>query len=139
MRLAEEHGIPSEVAEGIVSHHGDGIMRFFYEKARQLEGGDVDPDRFRHAGHKPRTREMAILMLADAVEGACRAMFGEEEPTPEAIAKVVNRVVDEKVADGQLGECDLTLGELTRVRKSFIDALTGHYHQRIPYPNFPGA
>lgn len=139
MRLAEEYGIPSEVAEGIVSHHGDGIMRYFYEKARQIEGPDVDPDRFRHAGHKPRTREMAILMLADAVEGACRAVFVDEEPTPDAIAKVVNRVIDEKVADGQLSECSLTLGELTRVRKAFLDALVGHYHQRISYPNFPGA
>lgn len=140
IELAKKFNIPSEVAEGIRSHHGDGIMRFFYEKARQSQGADtVNPDDFRHAGHKPGSREMAILMMADAVEGACRAVFADEEPTHESIAKVVNRVIDEKVGDGQLSECDLTFGELTKVRKAFIDALTGHYHQRIPYPNFPGS
>jgi hypothetical protein len=140
MVLADRHKIPSEVAEGIVSHHGDGIMRYFYEKARQQYGADtVDPADYRHAGHKPRSREMAILMMADSVEGACRAVFVEEEPTPDSIAKVVNRVIDEKVGDNQLSECDLTLGELTRVRRAFIEALIGHYHQRIPYPNFPGS
>jgi hypothetical protein len=139
IELARRFRIPSEVAEGIVSHHGDAIMRFFYEKARRLaNGADVDPDLFRHAGHKPQSREMVIVMLADSVEGACRAVFGEEEPTPESIAKVVNRVVDEKLADGQLDESDITLGELSRVRASFVDSLIGHYHQRIPYPNFPG-
>ncbi len=137
--LARKFNIPSAVAEGIVSHHGDGIMRYFYEKARQQGDTEVDPDLFRHAGHKPQTREMAILMMADAVEGACRAVFADEEPKPESIAKVVNRVIDEKVADGQLSESDLTLSELSTVRRAFIDALTGHYHQRIPYPNFPGS
>ncbi len=82
---------------------------------------------------------MAIVMMADSVEGACRAVFGDEEPTPEAISKVVSRVLDEKVSDGQLSESELTMGELTRVKNAFIEALVGHYHQRIPYPNFPGA
>lgn len=140
VRLAKKHKIPSEVAEGITSHHGDAIMRYFYEKARELYGDEnVNPDDYRHAGHKPRTKEMAIVMLADSVEGACRASFGEEEPTPEAIEKVVNRVVDEKIDDGQLSEAPLTMAELTRIRKAFIDAMVGHYHQRIPYPNFPGS
>lgn len=115
-------------------------MRFFYEKARQQYGDEnVDADDYRHAGHKPRSREMAIVMMADSVEGACRAVFGDEEPTPQGIEKVVNRIVDEKVADGQLSQSDLTLGELTAVKSAFIDALVGHYHQRIPYPNFPGS
>ncbi len=137
--LAEKYKIPSEVSEGILAHHGDAIMRFFYEKARQQYGDEnVDANDYRHAGHKPRSREMAILMMADSVEGACRAVFGDEEPTPQGIEKVVNRIVDEKVTDGQLSQCDLTLGELTAVKSAFIDALVGHYHQRIPYPNFPG-
>ena len=140
MVLAKRYKIPSEVAEGIVSHHGDGIMRFFFDKAiRQRGEENVDPDDFRHAGHKPRSKEMAILMMADAVEGACRAVFEREEPSAEAIDKVVSRVIDEKVADGQLQESDLTLGELTRVKRAFIEALAGHYHRRIQYPNFPGS
>lgn len=140
IELARMYKIPSEVSEGILAHHGDAIMRFFYEKARQQYGDEnVDVNDYRHAGHKPRSREMAIVMMADSVEGACRAVFGDEEPTPQGIEKVVNRIVDEKVGDGQLSNSDLTLGELTIVKSAFIDALVGHYHQRIPYPNFPGS
>jgi putative nucleotidyltransferase with HDIG domain len=138
LELAKKYRIPTEVTEGILTHHGDGIMRYFYEKARSNRGGDVDIADFRHAGHKPRSREMAIVMMADSVEGACRAAFRDEDPSADVIAKVINRVVDEKVGDGQLSECDLTMGELTRVRGAFLDALVGHYHQRIAYPNFPG-
>lgn len=138
VKLARKYRIPTEVAEAIVSHHGDGIMRFFYEKARLAEGEDTDPADFRHTGHKPRSAEMAIVMLADSLEAACRAVFQAEEPTPQSIEKVVNRVIDEKVNDGQLTECSLTLAQLTRARRAFLEALVGHYHQRIQYPNFPG-
>ena len=137
--LARQFKIPSDVATGIVSHHGDGIMRFFYEKARAQSGEDVNPDDFRHIGHKPRTAETAIVMLADSLEAACRAHFQTEEPTPEAIEKVVDRVIDEKLNDGQLSESPLTLAEMTSIRSAFLDSLVGHYHQRIAYPNFPGS
>jgi membrane-associated HD superfamily phosphohydrolase len=140
IELARRFKIPTQVAEGIVTHHGDGIMRFFYEKARRIHGDEgVDPNDFRHIGHKPRTAEMAIVMLADSLEAACRAVFRDEEPTAEAIEKVVSRVVDEKVNDGQLSESALTLAQLTRARRAFLEALVGHYHQRIAYPNFPGS
>ncbi|CAN5886272.1 hypothetical protein BH23ACT5_BH23ACT5_22610 [soil metagenome] len=138
VRLAKQFKIPSEVAEAIVSHHGDAIMRFFYEKARE-SNPDVDPNRYRHVGHKPRTAETAIVMLADSLEASCRAVFQHEEPSPEAIEKVVNRVVDEKVNDGQLSDSPLTLAQLTEVRRAFLGSLVGHYHQRITYPNFPGS
>jgi len=137
--LAREYKIPTDVTEGIVSHHGDGVMRFFYEKARQSDGVEIDIDDFRHIGHKPQTAESAILMLADSLEAACRAVFQSEEPTPDSIEKVVNRVIDEKLEDGQLSESPLTLGQLTKIRRAFLDSLKGHYHQRIAYPNFPGA
>jgi len=139
LELARRFHIPAEVSEGILSHHGDGVMRYFYEKARRQQGDEaVDPSEFRHAGHKPLSTEMAILMLADAVEAACRASFQDEAPTAQSIEKVVTRVVDEKANDGQLSESSLTLGQLARVRRAFIDSLIGHYHQRIQYPNFPG-
>jgi putative nucleotidyltransferase with HDIG domain len=137
--LARKFKIPSDVTQGIVCHHGDAVMRYFYEKARQRDGDRVDIDDFRHIGHKPRTAETAILMLADSLEAACRAEFQTQEPTPEAIEKVVNRIVDEKVEDGQLSESPLTLAELTQIRRAFLESLVGHYHQRIPYPNFPGS
>lgn len=140
LALAHDYRIPTEVSEGIVSHHGDGVMRYFYEKARQTDGDQVDIDDFRHIGHKPKTQETAILMLADSLEAACRAEFQAQgqETSPDAIEKVVNRVIDEKMEDGQLSEAPLTLGELTKVRLALLDSLIGHYHQRIPYPNFPG-
>ena len=137
--LARKFKIPSDVASGIVSHHGDGVMRYFYEKARNQFGEDVDVDDYRHIGHKPRTAEQAIVMMADSLEAACRAVFQTEEPTPDAIEKVVNRVIDEKLEDGQLQESPLTLSELTQIRHAFLESLVGHYHQRIAYPNFPGS
>jgi putative nucleotidyltransferase with HDIG domain len=137
--LAKEFKIPSDVATGIVSHHGDGIMRYFYEKARAQDGDNVNPNDFRHVGHKPTTAETAIVMLSDSLEAACRANFQTEEPTPDAIEKVVNRVIDEKLNDGQLSESPLTLAEMSLIRSAFLDSLVGHYHQRIAYPNFPGS
>lgn len=137
--LAKKFKIPTDVTQGIVSHHGDGVMRYFYEKARERFGDDVDVDDFRHIGHKPRMAETAILMLADALEAACRAVFQTEEPSPDAIEKVVDRIMNEKLEDGQLSESPLTLADLTTIRKAFLDSLIGHYHQRIAYPNFPGS
>ncbi len=137
--LARQYKIPSDVTLGIVSHHGDGIMRYFYEKAKSQENGEVDPGDFRHVGHKPRTAESAIVMLADSLEAACRAVFQTEEPSPHAIEKVVDRVVNEKMDDGQLGESPLTLSDITKIRAAFLESLIGHYHQRIAYPNFPGS
>jgi putative nucleotidyltransferase with HDIG domain len=137
--LARQYKIPTDVTEGIVSHHGDGVMRYFYEKARQQQGVDVDIDDFRHIGHKPRSAETAILMLADSLEAACRANFQSAEPTPDAIEKVVDRIMDEKLEDGQLTESPLTLGEISKIRQAFLESLVGHYHQRIAYPNFPGS
>ena len=137
-KLARRFRIPSDVVEGVMTHHGDGVMRFFYHKALERYGDErVDIDDFRHAGRKPRSKEMAVVMMADAVEGACRAIFEKEDPSPARIAEVVERVVGEKVADGQLSESDLTLGDLTRAKRAMVEALKGHYHQRVPYPNFP--
>ncbi len=137
--LAREFRIPSDIASGIVSHHGDGVMRYFYEKAREVHGEDLNIDDYRHIGHKPRSAETAILMLADSLEAACRAVFQTEEPTAAAIEKAVDRIVNEKLEDGQLSESPLTLGEITRIRTAFLESLVGHYHQRIAYPNFPGS
>lgn len=138
VRMAGEFNIPESVAEGVSAHHGDAIMRYFYHRAIERYGADnVDLADYRHEGHKPESRELAILMLADSVEGACRAVFGEKDPSPDAITEVVDRVVDEKMTDGQLSLSSLTMGELTKVKQAFIDALIGTYHQRIPYPEFP--
>jgi putative nucleotidyltransferase with HDIG domain len=139
MRLGREFRIPPEVAIGIRQHHGTSLMRYFYHKAlEERPESEVNADDFRHVGQKPQSREMAILMLSDAVEAASRSLAYLDNPTADGLRKVVEQVVDEKMEDGQLDESDLTFGDLTKVKAALTDALTSHYHHRIVYPNFPG-
>jgi putative nucleotidyltransferase with HDIG domain len=137
LRLARQFRIPAEVAHGIEMHHGTGLMRYFYHKAMEEEPG-IDPDLFRHRGTKPRRKEMAILMLADAVEAAARSLAQHEDPTGESLKKLVDQIVGEKLDDGQLDRSELTFGDLTKVKEAFVLALIGYYHTRVPYPGFPG-
>ncbi len=113
-------------------------MRYFYHQAIEADA-DVDPQLFRHHGEKPKRKEMAILMICDAVEGAARAHAQQQDPTAESITKVVDAVVGEKLDDHQLDESALTFGDLTTVKAAIVDALVGYYHTRVPYPGFPGA
>jgi cyclic-di-AMP phosphodiesterase PgpH len=138
IRLAREYRIPPDVAQGILTHHGTSLMRFFLHKAEEEYGDEVNPGDYRHRGRKPKTKEMVILMLADATEAATRALAQHEDPTSEGIRKVVENVITEKVEDGQLEESEVTFGELSRIKEAFVDALIGYYHTRIPYPGFPG-
>lgn len=139
LRLAREYRIPPDIAQGILTHHGTSLMRYFWAKAEDVYGEDADPAAYRHRGRKPKSKEMVILMLADATEAATRALVQHEDPTSESIRALVERVISEKVDDGQLEESDVTFGELTRVKEAFVDALIGYYHTRIPYPGFPAA
>jgi len=138
LRLARQYRLPPEVVAGIRQHHGDGLMRYFYHKALAEDPG-VDPAMYRHAGEKPKSKEMAILMIADSCEGAVRALVQQEDPTPDNVKKVVDSVVTEKLEDGQFDESALTFGDLTNVKQAMVDSLIGYYHTRIPYPDFPGA
>lgn len=137
LRLARRYRLPPEVSAGIRMHHGTGLMRYFYHKALEADP-DIDPQQFRHHGEKPHRREMAILMICDAVEGAVRSHAQEQDPTAESIKKLVDTVVGEKLDDGQLDESDLTFWDLTRVKAAIVEALIGYYHTRVPYPGFPG-
>ena len=138
LRLARQYRLPPEIQAGIRCHHGTGLMRYFYHQALEADP-EVDPQQFRHHGQKPKRKEMAILMICDAVEGAARAHAQQQEPTAESITKVVDSVVGEKLDDGQLDEAALTFGDLTAVKAAIVDALIGYYHTRVPYPGFPGA
>jgi len=137
LRLARQHRIPPDVAAGVEEHHGTGLMRYFYHKAMEADP-TVDPALFRHRGRKPQRKEMAILMVSDAVEGAARALAQHEDPTAESLQKLVDSIVSEKLEDGQFDESALTFGDLTRVKRALVEALIGYYHTRIPYPGFPG-
>lgn len=130
--MAEEARLPDVVKAFISEHHGTQRIGFFLEKARELEpGSEVDPDDFRYPGPKPRSKETAILMLADSVESAARVL---QDATPERIAELVDRIVGFKISEGQLDEAPLTLGEIDVVKRQFVKVLSGMYHHRLDYP-----
>ena len=109
-------------------------MSYFYARAKELAGpraSVVDERKFRHAGPKPQSREAALIMLADGVEASVRSLASRDEP---AIRAMVTRIIEERVADGQFDECDLTLRDLERIREAFVGQLLGMYHTRIAYP-----
>ncbi|HSM01764.1 MAG TPA: HDIG domain-containing protein [Acidimicrobiia bacterium] len=139
LRLAREYRIPPDVAQGILTHHGTSLMRYFSHKAEEAYGERIELSDYRHRGRKPRTKERVILMLADAAEASARALVQHEDPTSESIRGLVEAIIAEKVEDGQLEESEVTFGELTRIKEAFVDALIGYYHTRIPYPGFPAA
>jgi cyclic-di-AMP phosphodiesterase PgpH len=131
VRLAREAKVPDIVVQFILEHHGTQRIGFFYQKALEEAEGEVDPGRFSYPGPKPQSKETAIVMLADSCESAARAMH---DPTPERVRDLIEMVVDGKVADGQLDEAPLTLGEIARVKSQFVKILGGVVHRRIEYP-----
>ena len=133
LELARRHRLPRRVRAFIPEHHGTNWVSYMYDKAVQLasEPGTVNAEDFHHHGPLPQTKETALVMLADGCEAAVRAV----RPTNEdEVTEVVNRVFAERMADGQLYECDLTLRDLDVTREAFISALKGVFHPRIRYP-----
>ena len=133
VKLAKRFKIPEIVYKGIIEHHGDGVIRYFYEKEK-LENNDVLKEDFRHLGQKPSSKESAILMLADSLEAACRAIFMVEDADDEKIKNVIEEIFNEKIADDQLSKAPITFEELSIIKDSFQKSLEGLYHQRVLYP-----
>ncbi|TMQ50522.1 MAG: HDIG domain-containing protein [Candidatus Eisenbacteria bacterium] len=133
LELARRERLPRAVQNAIPEHHGTMVMAFFYVKAQELDP-NVRREDYCYPGPKPRSRETAILMLADGVEGASRALA---EPTPSRIRGLVMRIIDERVQEGQLDQCGLTLQDLAKIREAFIPVLTAIFHVRAPYPEDP--
>ncbi|MDC3374217.1 HDIG domain-containing protein [Acidimicrobiia bacterium] len=134
VKLAKKFKIPEVVYKGILEHHGDSIMRFFYEKEKK-DNPDVDKSDFRHLGRKPTSKETTILMFADALEGACRARFLNEDADEEKIRNVINEIFNEKISDGQLENSPITFSDIDKIKQSFQKSLEGLYHQRVMYPD----
>lgn len=132
LELARKYKLPQKIADFIPQHHGDSIAKYFYREAiRQNDGQEVDPELFRYPGPKPQTREAAIMMLADGVEATVRA---NRPKSAEEIKSLAEKVVNGRIADGQLDECNLTLRDLAEIKAAFVDILRGAYHPRIQYP-----
>ena len=131
--LAQKHRLPKEIQEIIVQHHGDTPVMYFYHKAlQQADGKPVNVDDFRYDGVRPTTKEAAIVMLADTTEAAVRSM---SDPTPQTIAKFIERLVRGKLEDGQLSNSPLTLRDIDGICEAFCTVLNGVFHERIEYPN----
>ena len=136
LEMANREKLPLPIRQAIATHHGTKLIRFFYNKARELSGsekrGVVESD-YRYPGPKPHTKELGILLLADAVEAAARTL---EVPSPGKIQAMIDRIFTDALEDGQLDDSELTFSELDKVASAFLWVLTNMYHHRIDYPGF---
>ncbi|MDA3037479.1 MAG: HDIG domain-containing protein [Actinomycetota bacterium] len=133
VKLAKKFKIPEIVYQGIIEHHGNAVLRYFYEKEK-LVNPSVSKEEFRHLGQKPTSKESAILMLADSLEAASRAIFMNEDADEKKISNVIEEIFNEKISDGQLSNAPITFKELNTIKESFQVSLEGLYHQRVLYP-----
>ena len=131
IELAKQYNLGQPIVDAIAQHHGTRLMTFFYAKALKQDP-NAKEENFRYPGPKPKSREIALLMMADAVEAATRAL---EDFTPARIGNLVKKITQDIFLDGQLDECDLTLKDLNLVVDSFTRSLIAIHHQRIDYPS----
>jgi putative nucleotidyltransferase with HDIG domain len=145
--LALKHGLNRRIIDVIEQHHGTSLVYFFYrraleqkneiirlveqDKAREDDVPEVTEDGFRYPGPKPQSKESAIISLADSIESASRTIG---KPTPSRVEALVDDIVRNRVLDGQLDECDLTLAQIADIKDSFVKTLLSMMHSRIRYP-----
>ena len=143
LRLAQEHGLPKVVSDFIPMHHGTTRVEYFYRlalKEAEEKGQKVDESAFRYPGPKPNTKETGILMICEAVEAAVRSI---KEPDIFKIEAMIDNIINQRVGDGQLNECPLTLDELNKIKgtvdgtSGMLPVLRGIYHIRVEYPDEP--
>jgi cyclic-di-AMP phosphodiesterase PgpH len=130
LALADRYRLPPRVREMVPGHHGTSVVKYFFQIAQQ-RGQAPDERSFRYPGPRPQSKEAGIVMLADGTEASVRSL---SEKNPETIRMMVDRIIDERVSDGQLDECDLTFRDVKRIKDAFCELLLGVYHERIPYP-----
>ncbi|MBS3904599.1 MAG: HDIG domain-containing protein [Simkania sp.] len=133
--LAKKHHLPLSFIDIIREHHGTSLVYYFYCKQVELAGKDatqVDEKQFRYKGPKPKTRESAIIMIADSVEATTRSL---DEISEEILIKLVDRIVKEKIDDGQFDDCKLSFEELSIIKKTMVKTLIIAHHMRIKYPS----
>jgi putative nucleotidyltransferase with HDIG domain len=137
VEMARENRLGERIIHIIQQHHGTSLITYFYQKAKEKENPEmdsVDEKDFRYPGPKPQTKEAGIVMLADAVEAACRTL---SDPTPSRIKGLVQRIINNIFQDGQLENCELTLKDLQKIEESFNPILNAFFHRRIDYPLLP--
>lgn len=145
--LAYKHRLKKQIVDAIRQHHGDTLVYYFYKRAKQQEADakagskilhmheddipTVSESSFRYQGPRPLTKEVAILMLADAIESASRSL---EKPTPQKIEGLVHEIIDKKIMDHQLDDCPLSLQEICLLKENFTQTVKNILHVRISYP-----
>jgi len=143
LKLAQEYGLPKVVSDFIPMHHGTTRVEYFYRlalKEAEEKGQKVDESAFRYPGPKPNTKETGILMICEAVEAAVRSI---KEPDIFKIEAMIDNIINQRVGDGQLNECPLTLDELNKIKgtvdgtSGMLPVLRGIYHIRVEYPDNP--
>jgi putative nucleotidyltransferase with HDIG domain len=133
VEMAREAHLPQIIIDFIAESHGTSLAKYFYSRAIEEEGeGMVNEESFRYEGPKPHTKEVALVMLADAVEAAVRSLTN---PNLDSIRAMVRKILRDKLNDRQLEECDLTFKDLDVIANSFCKVLEGVYHKRIEYPD----
>lgn len=128
--MLRKHRMPKEIIDIAEQHHGTTLLKFFYHKAKQ-NGNEVKEEDFRYPGPKPQTKESAVIGIADSVEAAVRSLA---HPTHEQIETLVRNIIADRLQDGQLSECHITLKELDTVAYTLCETLKGIFHSRIEYP-----
>lgn len=132
LRLAEKYHLPQVIKEFIRTHHGTGLVKYFYiQYCNKHVGETIDEEAFRYPGPNPQTREQAVVMMCDSVEAASRSL---KEYTEESITQLVNRIVDSQLAEGHFKECPITFRDIADAKRTLIDSLKTIYHTRISYP-----
>ena len=133
LKIAEEADLPKVIKDLIAQHHGKGVTRYFYFKARESRPDqEVDPAPFTYPGPNPQTKEAAILMMADACEAATKSL---SEHTEEAIAAMVGKIIDGQIADGLLREAPISFRDVESIKALFVERLRTAYHMRVSYPD----
>ncbi|MED2972512.1 HD family phosphohydrolase [Fictibacillus sp. B-59209] len=129
--MLKEYKLPGEIIDIAEQHHGTSLLQYFYHKAVELSDAEIQETDFRYPGPKAKSREAAVVGIADGVEAAVRSL---SKPTPVKIEAIIRKIITERLEDGQFDECDLTFKELNTVAKTLSETLNGIFHSRIEYP-----
>ena len=136
VETAKKLRLPVKIREMIEQHHGNSLVRFFYQKAKEKydpEMHDIGEEQFRYPGPPPQSKEAALIMLADAVEAASKSL---RSPSETHFKRVISAIMDNFIQDGQLDDCDFSLKELKAVASSFLETLDSVFHPRVDYPGY---